>query len=97
MIKIYQYTAFVMFNPTTLQNVFQKLEKYTDIKNIVFLINRLNPTGKEQSILLSKKKSYLNEIAFFKNKIIYSNKLLRLQHLNLFYLLVIRIQPYHFL
>ena len=57
MIKIYEYTAFVIFNPTTLQNVFQKLEKYTDINNIVFLINRLNPTGKEQSILLSKKKA----------------------------------------
>lgn len=57
MIKIYEYTAFVMFNPTTLQKVFQKREKNTDINNIVFLINRLNPIGKEQSILLSKKKA----------------------------------------
>tara|TARA_Y100000385_G_C13017815_1_gene604702 strand:+ start:232 stop:417 length:186 start_codon:yes stop_codon:yes gene_type:complete len=57
MIKIYEYTAFVMFNPTTLQKVFQKRQKHTDINNIVFLINRLNSIGKEQSILLSKKKA----------------------------------------
>lgn len=85
------------FTLPILQEIPQKpvQHKVTCKSNV--MINLINHVRKVTIYSIKQKKSYLIEIAFFKNKIIYPNKLLRLQHLNLFYLLVIRIQLYHFL